>query len=220
MCNKIWNKSLSYHANRGAGFTVCYHEVYLATDNIFVTLRNEIYKYINCSSPHLLHLSERKQACYSLFAGCSWSKFLPTREQQRSSQHEKLSRAVDSRGCIPNWWRYHGHKPESCQPLGRHGFCMTTQGNLGEWSISRPKLWVHQSLLCDGGQITIVYHGLIQDASIVNLYGLHCTFGCIIEINQISDYLQKWTLFILDCANLSIVSWKSVDKMFKSDKNC
>ena len=47
--NKIWNKSLSYHANRGAGFTVCYHEVYLATDNIFVTSRNEIDEYIYVS---------------------------------------------------------------------------------------------------------------------------------------------------------------------------
>ena len=69
-----------------------------------------------------------------------------------------------SGGCIPNRWRHHGHKPESCQPLGRRGFCMTIQGNLGEWSMSRPKLWVHQSLLCDGGQITITYHCSVQDA--------------------------------------------------------
>ena len=44
MRNKIWNKSLSRHANRGAGFTLCYHE-----DNIFVTSRNEIDEYIYVS---------------------------------------------------------------------------------------------------------------------------------------------------------------------------
>ena len=49
MCNKMWNKSLSYHANRGAGFTLCYHEVYLAPYNIFVTSRNEIDEYIYVS---------------------------------------------------------------------------------------------------------------------------------------------------------------------------
>ena len=53
--------------------------------------------------------------------------------------------------------------------------------------------------------------------SVLNLYAIHCTFGCIIEINQISDYLQKWTMFTVDCANLTIVSWPTVDK---SDKNC
>ena len=51
--------------------------------------------------------------------------------------------------------------------------------------------------------------------SMVNLHGLHCTFGCIIEINQIYDYLQKLTMFTLDCANLSIVSWQTVDKGVK-----
>ena len=111
----------------------------------FQTSTTRIYN-LNSSS-HPLHPSERRQACYSLFAGCARSKFLPTREQQGSSQHDKLSRAVDSGGCIPNRWRHHGHKPESCQPLGRRGFCITTQGNLGEWFLSRSKLWVHKSLL-------------------------------------------------------------------------
>ena len=42
-----------------------------------------------------------------------------------------------------------------------------------------------------------------------NLYGLHCTFGCIIDINQISDCLQKRTMSTLNHANFSIVSWQT-----------
>ena len=120
-------------------------------------------------------------------------KFLPTQVQQGSSPQEKLSRAVDSGGCSPNLW-HHGHKPESSsQPLGRRGFCMTTHGNLGEWSMSRPKLWAHLSLPWEWW--TNHYHlsrlgSRCLPCLMTNSYGLRCTFGCIIEINQISDYLQ------------------------------
>ena len=85
-------------------------------------------------------------------------------------------------------------------------------GNLGEWSMSRPKLWDHQSLPWEWW--TNHYHlSLLRPrcppSVMANLYGLRCTFGCIIDINQISDYLQKRTMFTLDCANLSIVSWQT-----------
>ena len=81
-------------------------------------------------------------------------------------------------------------------------------GNLGEWSMRRPKLWAHQSLPWEWW--TNHYHlSLLRPRCppcvMVNLYGLRC----IIDINQISDYLQKRTMFTLDCANLSIVSWQT-----------
>ena len=113
-----------------------------------------IYNLNSSSHPH--HPSERKQACYSLFSWCARSKFLPT------SQHEKLRRAVEDAFQTNDVTMATNQK--ATRQLGRRGFCMTTQGNLVEWSMSRPKLWVHQSLLCDGGQITITYHCSVQDA--------------------------------------------------------
>ena len=88
---------------------------------------------------HPLH-PERKQACYSLFSGCTRSKLLLTQEQQGSSPNEELSHAKDSWGCTPDRWHHHGHKPE------RRGFCMMAHGNLCEPSMSWPKLWAHPSL--------------------------------------------------------------------------
>ena len=41
--------SLSYHTNRGVEFTVCFKEVNLATDNIFVNSGNKIYEHIYVS---------------------------------------------------------------------------------------------------------------------------------------------------------------------------
>ena len=39
-------ENLSYHTNTVAKFTVCYNEVHLSTENIFVTPRNTIYEHI------------------------------------------------------------------------------------------------------------------------------------------------------------------------------
>ena len=81
-------ESLSYHTNTAEEFTVCYNEVHLTTENIFVTPRNKIYEHIYVSrneprkymsfkqapprhtnlnrSLHPLHPSERKEKFYSL----------------------------------------------------------------------------------------------------------------------------------------------------------
>ena len=174
-------ESSSYHTNTVAEFTVCYNVVHLTTDNIFVNPRNKIYEHIYVSrkeprkymrfkqalpwhtnlnwSLHPLHPSERKQACYSL------SKLLPTQEQQESSPHERLSRVVDSGGCTPNPWHHHGHKPESsCQPLGRRGFCMATLVIWVSGLWAGPSFELTRACPENGGQITITYHYLAQDA--------------------------------------------------------
>ena len=143
----IMIENLSYHTNTVAESTVCYNEVHLSTDNIFVTPRNKIYEHIYVSRKEPRKYMSFKQAPprhtnlnwslhppillkgskLLLTAGCARSKLLPTQEQQGSSPHERLSRAVDSGGCTPNPCHHHGHKPESsCLPLGRRGFCIAT----------------------------------------------------------------------------------------------
>ena len=141
MYSRIWEKSLTYHATRVAGFTVCYHEFNLITGNIslpqwikfmnihirfqermegkyaFQTSATKIYN-LNCSS-HPLHPSERKQACYSLFAGCTQSKFLPTQEQQRSSPHENQSCSgqwrLHSKPMTSPWSQAREQLPANCE---------------------------------------------------------------------------------------------------------
>ena len=155
-------------------------------------------------SSHPLYPSERKQTCNSLFSGCTWSKFLPTQQQQWSSPHGKLSRSAGNEGCIPNRWRHHGHKPEtSCQPLGRRGFCMT--------KFRRVVYEPFQALSSPEPALRMVDKTLsfITDwskmPSMCNCKFIWPPFGCIIDINHITDYLQKQTICTSDCTNLSIV---------------
>ena len=42
-----------------------------------------------------------------------------------------------------------------------------------------------------------------------NLYQLHCIFGCIFEIYQISDDLRKLTMVALEYANLQNFPWQA-----------
>ena len=103
----------------------------------------------------------------------------------------------------------------SLRAVGKSGFCMTAYGNLGELSmcpaqtLSSPEpaweWWTnhyHLSLLGPRCPPCVT----------ANLYGLHCTLGCIIEINQISDYSQKWTMITLEYAKLLnvVTNWRSV----------
>ena len=101
-------ENLSYHTNTVAEFTVCYNEVQLSTDNIFVTPKNKIYEHIYVSRKEPRKYMSFKQAAprhtnlnwslhppillkgskLLLTAGCAWSKLLPTQEQQGSSPHE------------------------------------------------------------------------------------------------------------------------------------
>ena len=55
-------ENLSYHTNTVAEFTVYYNEVYLTTDNIFVTPRNKIYEHIYVSRKEPRKFMSFKQA--------------------------------------------------------------------------------------------------------------------------------------------------------------
>ena len=142
-CNQLvkYERKPATRTEMQSSVSVTRKSAWLTTDDFFCNHKKKIWTYICVystkrrkwmhfkqapsdhsnlnSSSQPFHRFEMKQACCSLFSGYTRSKFLPSQEQQGSSPHQKLTRAMYSGGCTPNRKLHHGHKPESsCQSLG------------------------------------------------------------------------------------------------------